>query len=40
MAEQIVLLLITGLTVIGIAAIFALLQHLRATVPTDRRKVL
>ncbi|WP_281436439.1 hypothetical protein [Ensifer sp. ENS04] len=32
--------IITAITVVGIAAIFALLQHLRATAPTKRRSLL
>ena len=33
-------LVITIITVVGIATLFAMLQHLRATAPTNRRRVL
>lgn len=32
--------IITTISVVGLATIFALLQHLRATAPTKRRRVL
>jgi hypothetical protein len=33
-------IVLTIITVVGIATLFAMLQHLRATTPTKRRRVL